>query len=388
MDYPLRQSRLMVLLQEKSHKAALITHLPNVRYLCGFTGSNAVLAVVTPKSGHMQLALFTDGRYTLQAKQEVHGAKTIIAKRSALLAAMEWLTEYIPGKMNCGVEAGHLTHSLYLALKAATPTRIRLESVEQLVEKLRMIKDSSEIELIRKAANLASTVFNAILPDIKPGLPENALAAQIEYLCRRMGADGMSFDTLVSSGLRSAMPHAVASSHPLPPKGFILMDFGVKLGGYCSDMSRTVHIGHVSPRAKRIYDAVRASQEAGIKAVKPGVLTSKVDYACRNSLKKSGLDRYFTHSTGHGVGLEIHEIPSLRAATATKNVSGKSIQKGRIVKIPGSSAPNRLLPGMVVTIEPGVYIPGFGGVRIEDMVLVTETGCEVLTPTIKELLVI
>ncbi len=203
-----------------------------------------------------------------------------------------------------------------------------------------------------------------------------------------MGAQGMSFDTLVSSGLRSAMPHGVASSHPLPENGFVLMDFGVKLGGYCSDMSRTVHIGRVSPRGKRIYEAVRASQEAGIKAVKGGVLTSEVDYACRNTLKKAGLDHYFTHSTGHGVGLEIHEVPGLRAAAATKNVSGKSTRKGRIVKIPKPSEPDRLLPGMVVTIEPGVYIPGFGGVRIEDMVLVTETGCEVLTLTIKELLVI
>jgi Xaa-Pro aminopeptidase len=387
MDYRPRQTRLVDALTTRHLKAALITHLPNIRYICGFTGSNAVLVVLLLKTGRAQLALFTDGRYTLQAKQEVKGTTVIIAPKSALIAALEWLVENSSGMIRCGVETNHLTHSFYLTVKAAAPSRIHLQPIPQMVERLRMIKDTLEIAQIRKAVNLASNVFKAILPEIKSGLPENALAAQIEYLCRRMGAEGMSFETLVSSGLRSAMPHGVATSHPFPRKGFILMDFGVRLGGYCSDMSRTVHIGPVSPRAKRVYEAVKASQEAGIKAVKGGALTSEVDYACRNTLKKEGLDCYFTHSTGHGVGLEIHEVPGLRADSGTKNLSGNSARRGKIVKIPKTTEPDRLLPGMVVTIEPGVYIPGFGGVRIEDMVLVTKTGCEVLTPTIKELLV-
>jgi Xaa-Pro aminopeptidase len=204
-------------------------------------------------------------------------------------------------------------------------------------------------------------------------------------MCRRLGAEGMSFDTLVAAGKRSAMPHGVASQNLLPGKGFVILDFGVILAGYCSDMTRTVHLGPPDKASLNIYGAVLEAQLAGIAAVGPGVETGKVDYAARKVLEKSGLGMYFTHSTGHGVGLEIHEPPSLRkgAAGSAKRSSRNLKRRGR-----NSTPPDKLEPGMVVTVEPGVYVPGKGGVRIEDMVLVTETGCEVLTPTRKDLLVL
>jgi Xaa-Pro aminopeptidase len=184
----------------------------------------------------------------------------------------------------------------------------------------------------------------------------------------------MSFETIVAAGKRSALPHGRASNSPIPRRGFVVFDFGVMISGYCSDMTRTVHVGRPDKRAQAVYNAVLEAQLAGIKAVKAGVETSEVDYAARNTLEKAGLGGYFTHSTGHGVGLEIHEAPGLRKKA--KVASAKKVK------------PDLLQPGMVITIEPGVYIPGWGGVRIEDMVLVTDAGCEVLTPTAKELVVL
>jgi Xaa-Pro aminopeptidase len=194
---------------------------------------------------------------------------------------------------------------------------------------------------------------------------EAEVAAQLEYQARKRGAEGMSFPTIVASGRRSALPHGVASREGVPARGFVILDFGVILAGYCSDMTRTVHVGKISPKAREMYEAVLAAQQAGIEAVRPGVPVGQVDRAARAVLRRAGLDRYFTHSTGHGVGLEIHEQP--RVARGQTEV---------------------LKPGMVITIEPGVYIPGSGGVRIEDMVVVTATGCEVLTPTRKDLITI
>jgi Xaa-Pro aminopeptidase len=196
-----------------------------------------------------------------------------------------------------------------------------------------------------------------------------------------MGAEGMSFDTLVAAGKRSALPHGVASQHLVPDKGFVILDFGVILAGYCSDMTRTVHVGRPDKRALEMYQAVLEAQLAGIDAVRPGAETQKVDYAARKVLAKAGLARYFTHSTGHGVGIEIHEPPSLRKR-------GRVPKRTRISQKANATIPDRLEAGMVITIEPGVYLPGNGGVRIEDMVLVTANGCEVLTPTRKDLIVI
>jgi Xaa-Pro aminopeptidase len=228
-----------------------------------------------------------------------------------------------------------------------------------------MIKDAGEAELLRQAVNLGSSLFRPMLKTIRPGVLETAVAARLEYAARQAGAGGMAFDTIVAAGPRSALPHGRASVTPIPRHGFVVLDFGVILAGYCSDMTRTVAVGRPSVKEKAWYDGVLEAQLAGIAAVRPGVTAGEVDGASRKVLKRNKLGRYFTHSTGHGVGLEIHESPRLASGETTV-----------------------LEPGMVLTIEPGVYIPGEGGVRIEDMVLVTKTGCEVLTPTTKELITI
>jgi Xaa-Pro aminopeptidase len=202
-----------------------------------------------------------------------------------------------------------------------------------------------------------------VLRALRPGVTENDVAAELEHVARRAGAEKMSFETIVASGLRSAMPHARPTRTRIG-SGFVVLDYGVILGGYCSDMTRTVRVGNAGKPANALYSAVLEAQLAGIAAVRAGVPCQEVDGAAREVLRRHKLDRFFTHSLGHGVGLEIHESPRLA--------------KGQTLK---------LEPGMVVTIEPGVYIPGRGGVRIEDMLLVTETGCEVLTPTPKELVI-
>lgn len=373
MDFRGRQARLLAALRSQGLDALLVSHLPNVRYLSGFTGSAGALIVQDAGGKAPKCSFFSDGRYTAQARQEVTGAAVHIAAKQALTAAVDSLRKLAGRrKLRIGCEADHLTVSQWSALRKPA-SAIRWRPVTGMVESLRMIKEPAELDRIQRAVDLASTVFDQIVGDIRPGVREDQIAAEIEYLSRRLGAEGMSFDTIVASGKRSALPHGKASGQPIPEKGFVVLDFGVVLGGYCSDMTRTVYVGRPDRRSERIYASVLAAQEAGIKAVNAGVLTSEVDYAARKTLEKSRLGVYFTHSTGHGVGIEIHEPPALRHLSKPGRRAGK-VQS------------ERLAAGMVVTVEPGVYIPGFGGVRIEDMVVVTETGCRVLTPTPKELI--
>jgi Xaa-Pro aminopeptidase len=234
------------------------------------------------------------------------------------------------------------------------------QPVGPLVAKLRWIKDADEIAKMRAAAALGCRLFEGILSAIEPGTRESAVAAELEHAARLAGAEAMSFPTIVASGVRSALPHGRATEARLPRRGFVTLDFGVVLDGYCSDMTRTVHLGRASAAEREVYDAVLEAQQAGVAAMRAGVTAGDVDEAARSVLRRTKLDQWFTHSTGHGVGLEIHEGPRLAAK-----------QK------------QRLESGMVVTIEPGVYMPGRFGVRIEDMVLVTATGGEILTPCTK-----
>jgi Xaa-Pro aminopeptidase len=245
------------------------------------------------------------------------------------------------------------------------PSSFRLREAPALVEQARMGKDQDEIKRIRAAVTLGASLFDRALKVIRPGVRETEVAAEMEYAARSAGAQGMSFPTIIASGKRSAFPHGRASTLPIPARGFVVCDFGVILDGYCSDRTRTVHVGRPSADARQAYQAVLQAQLAAIAAVKPGVAVSDVDQAARKLLQLNGLVKYFTHSTGHGVGLEIHEAPRVAAGQA-----------------------EILRPGMVITIEPGVYLPGRWGVRIEDVVVVTEQGCEALTPTRKELIAI
>ena len=333
----------------------LVTHLPNVRYLCGFTGSSGVLAV------HEGKWLFvTDGRYTSQAKEEVTGASVVISKGAPIIAAAERLSA--AGARAVGIEAQHLTVAQRSMLNhALAPARSR--ETNDIVETLRMVKDAAELAAIRRAVVTGSDLLPVAVRHIKPGAREVDVAAELEYAARRAGAEAMSFETIVASGPRSALPHGRASQSAVPRNGFVVLDFGVILAGYCSDMTRTVHVGRAGREQRRLYDAVLQAQLAAIDAVRPGALVGDVDRAARRVLQRAGYGRYFTHSTGHGVGLEIHEAPRV-----------------------GRGGNDVLKPRMVITIEPGAYVPGKGGVRIEDMVVVTEHGCEVLTPAGKDLI--
>ncbi len=356
MDYSRRQSALAVELENLRVDALLITHLPNIRYLCGFTGSSGAMLMHAGRP-----VFFTDGRYTEQARQQVAGARVRIAKGSPLLAAVH--LAQTNRFRTLGIESEHMTVSARAALRRALADKVRVRDLGPVVEKLRMIKDAGEIRLLREAVNLGARLLDTALKAIRPGVKESDVAAELEYAARRAGAEAMSFETIVAAGPRSALPHGVASPATIPARGFVVLDFGVILHGYCSDMTRTVHVGKVSAAGRRMYQAVREAQQAAVAAARAGVLCGQVDRAARRVLRRAGLARYFTHSTGHGVGLEIHEPPRL----------------GR-----GQAEP--LCAGMVVTIEPGVYVPGKGGVRIEDMVAITGNGCDVLTPAPKELI--
>jgi Xaa-Pro aminopeptidase len=334
----------------------LVTHLPDVRYLCGFTGSNGALALANGRA-----VLFTDGRYTMQAKAEAAGTRVVIATKPAVTAALEWMAEV--GVRRCGFDASQTTVAELEAMRKAVPARVRrgmFVTVGPLVAKMREVKDAGEIAKLRAAARVGCELFEGMLGYLETGLTETEVAAGLEYAARLAGAEGMSFDTIVASGKRSALPHGRATRAKLPRRGFVTLDFGVILDGYLSDMTRTVHIGKAMPNERDVYDSVLEAQEAAVAAVAPGVTAGEVDEAARSVLRRVKLDKYFSHSTGHGVGLEIHEGP--RLAAKQKQV---------------------LKQGMVITIEPGVYMPGRFGVRIEDMVLVTAGGGEILTPSVK-----
>ena len=336
--------------------ALLVTHLPDVRYLCGFTGSSGVLVL-----GAGRATLYTDGRYTTQAKAEAVGTKVVIVPKSALGAACAGLEA--SGAAKCGFDAAQTTVAALEVMRKALSGKVRrgfFEPVEPVTAALREVKDEGEIEVMRQAALLGCRLFEAALGTMRAGMTEVAVAAELEQAARLAGAERMSFDTIVASGERSALPHGKASLAKLPKRGFVTLDFGVVMEGYCSDMTRTVHLGKAMQEELDVYDAVLGAQEAAVAAVAPGVACGDVDEAARSVLRRAGLDQYFSHSTGHGVGLEIHE--GLRLAANQKQL---------------------LEPGMVVTVEPGVYIPGKFGVRIEDMVLVTATGGEILTPSVK-----
>lgn len=343
-------------MQQQGLEAVLVTHLPDVRYLSGFTGSNATLAITSRKA-----VLFTDGRYTAQAKTEAQGVRVAIAKKSALREACAWLGE---SAKQTGHDSEHTTVAELKGMQEAIDARRRRKFFvplkAPLVSELRLLKDAEELALMEKAAHLGCQIFEAVLPHMASGVSETEIAAALEFFARSAGAEGMSFETIVASGARSALPHGRATEAKLPRNGFVTLDFGVILNGYCSDMTRTVYLGKASSKEHAAYDAVLDAQQAAVEAVKPGATCGEVDEAARSVLRKAKLDDYFTHSTGHGVGLEIHERPRIAAGQETV-----------------------LEPGMVVTIEPGIYMAGKFGIRIEDMVAVTGRGHKVLTPVTK-----
>jgi Xaa-Pro aminopeptidase len=361
MDHFRRIGQLRRRITRAGLHGLLVTHLPDVRYLCGFTGSSAALAVTRRAA-----RLFTDGRYTAQAAEEVRAAKVQIVASAPLINAIEWLAAE-QGVSLAGFDPARTSVSDLARLRAALPSHLRRTFLSPLaaplVEPLRWIKDDDELGIMREAALLGCKLFEHILHFLRPGVAEFQVAAELEYKARQLGAEAMSFETIVASGARSALPHGRATQAALPRRGFVTLDFGIIREGYCSDMTRTVHLGKLTAKERQTYEAVLEAQESAVAAVNGGARCGDVDEAARSVLRKVGLADAFSHSTGHGVGLEIHEAPRI-----------------------GSGQAVPLAPGMVITIEPGVYLPGEFGVRIEDMVAVTRSGGQVLTPAPKALI--
>jgi Xaa-Pro aminopeptidase len=356
-EFEARRRTVSAGLAEHKVDAMLVSFGPNLRYLSGFTGSNGSLLVLPDKA-----ILFTDPRYTIQARQEA-ACQVRIAKGPLLLDVVAAIAKL--GLRRIGYEPSKMTCEFFDSLKSRLPMKASVEPVNGWVEKLRMLKSPDEIARIRRSVDTNSRAFEQAVTRVKPGMKEQDLAAELEYRMRRLGAEKPSFETIVAGGARSALPHAQPTVAALESGQLVVVDMGAVQDGYCSDMTRMLFLGSPSAKVKRTYRAVLEAQLAGLDAVRAGASTVRVDRAARQVLKGYGLDRAFVHSTGHGLGLEIHEPP-------------------RIAK----REPSKLQTGMAITIEPGVYLEGFGGIRIEDTVVVTDKGCEILTQTSKDLRVI
>jgi len=336
--------------------ALLTTALSNVRYLSNFTGSNGALLLSEERA-----VLFTDPRYETQAPLE-SDCDVRISKGPLLKEVATWIKRL--KLKSVGFEQNRISFESHTQLREQL-SGVRLLPLIGIVEKLRTVKSLEESELIRRSVLLNSKALDQALKRFKASMTETDLAAEIEYRMRRLGADAPAFETIVASGERAALPHARPTSQKIKANQLLLIDMGAAVAGYTSDMTRTYAVGKLDLRQRRLYQAVLESQLAAIAAIKPGVLCANVDGAARNVLRGYGLDKKFVHSTGHGLGIEIHEAPRVGRKEKTK-----------------------LETGMVITIEPGAYEPELGGVRIEDTVLVTNQGCEILTPTGKELVVL
>ena len=328
--------------------AFYVTAPENRYYLSGFSGTSGALLLCRDHS-----YLITDFRYTRQASLECPGF-TIIEAPGNGIEALAGLcrADHVP---QLGCEGDNLTYTQYQNLQKGL-TEVELKPVSGVVEGLRQHKDVDELRCIAEAVRIADRAFAQITAYIRPGVAEVEVALELEFLIRRMGADGIGFATIVASGTRSALPHGVASAKIIETGDLVTLDFGAVYRGYHSDITRTVVVGQVRPMQQKIYNIVLEAQLTGIAAVKAGVQASEVDRTARAIIKKNGYGDYFGHGTGHSLGLNIHESPSLSTKDDTV-----------------------LRAGMVVTVEPGIYLPDWGGVRIEDTVLVENDGCRILT---------
>ncbi len=343
-------------------QALYVSALPNIRYLTGFTGSAGHLLVTSDSA-----ILFTDGRYRTQAREQVAGIEIEISSgdsRPAVAASVSRMR-----LKRLGFEASRLDYQTFKYLDGAL-VRCRLVPARSTVERLREIKSGQEIESIRRSAALNSDAFDDVCARVDPSWTEARLAAELEFKMRALGAEAAAFPTIVASGSHGALPHAEPRAETIQPRSLVVVDQGAILGGYCSDMTRMVAGGQPDATQRALIRAVLEAQAAAIDAIRPGVECRTVDSRARQVLRKTKvagvrLDQVFSHSTGHGLGLEIHEGP--RIAPRQRQ---------------------RLQAGMVITVEPGAYLEGVAGARIEDVVAVTQQGCEVLTRTPRELLLL
>ncbi|MCS7314034.1 MAG: Xaa-Pro peptidase family protein [Bryobacterales bacterium] len=339
--------------------ALVVTAPPNIRYLCGFTGSHGLLVV--PAAG--EPVLYTDPRYEIQAGEEAR-CTVKVTKKSLIEAAARDMSRRRSWR-RIGFEAGSMRYADYAALRHALPSARSLEPQTDLVEKLRLVKSPAEVETIRRSMAIAAEAYRRVVGSLRPPVRETEVAAELDHQMRQLGAEKPAFETIVLFGERAALPHGKPGPRALSMGDLVLVDLGAVLDGYTSDMTRMAVAGKPTERLRRLYQLVLEAQRAALEQLRPGVAASAVDRAARRSLERHGLADCFVHSTGHGVGLEIHEAPRL----------------GKREKV-------RLKAGMVVTIEPGIYVEGWGGLRVEDTVVVTSNGYDILTPLGKELTVL
>ena len=329
--------------------ALLVSSWPNVSYLSGFKGTESWI-LVSPKG----LYFITDSRYSEQAESEARSFKVILRDKRSV-------TEIVAGLCkkdqvhHLGFEAQIVTYSFYTALEKRLG-KDKIKATAGLVELLRETKDEAEIRAIRKSADIAVQGFHYVKHIAQPGMKERDVQGRLEHFTKSLGSEKPSFDIIIATGARSSMPHSQTNETRIENDNILLVDMGVVYDAYCSDLTRPIFLGKMSHLHKKIFDIVWEAQRAGIRKAAPGVTCAEVDKACRDVIQKHGYSKFFGHGTGHGVGLEIHEAP---------NVSGRS--------------ETVLKPGMVITVEPGIYLPGKFGVRIEDMLLITPKGNEVLT---------
>ncbi|NLA25763.1 MAG: aminopeptidase P family protein [Firmicutes bacterium] len=352
----LRLQRLQEQLNIRSLEALLITQQANRFYLSGFSGSQGVL-LISPE----EALLFTDFRYSEQAEKEAPLFR--ICPWNARLS--EALAPHIKegGWSELAFEEEQVTCSLYRELQEGLP--LHLLPTKGIVEELRAVKSESEVEKLRRGAAIMDQAFDFLLHLVKPGITEQEVALELEFFLRRLGSTETLFRYIVASGVRGSLPHGVASDKIIEPGELITVDFTGTFDSYATDMTRTIALGEPGFRAREIYETVRLAQQLAREKIRPGMTSVEADALARDPIREAGFDSYFGHGLGHGLGLEVHEQPRL-------SPRGKGT----------------LQPGMVVTIEPGIYIPGWGGVRIEDMVLITPGGSETLTQCPRELIVI
>jgi Xaa-Pro aminopeptidase len=356
MDHPSRRERLVRRLSEVEAEAMLVTRIENVRYLSGFTGSNAQLLVASNQG-----VLLTDSRYEEQARHEVPDMERVIYPRSFAGAFAEACRAASIRRV--AFESAGVTYRTHRELSGQEG--IELVPSDDLVERLRWAKDREELRLLETAQELTDEAFDRVVPKLAEGVTERRVGFELELAMREAGADALAFDPIVAFGENAAEPHHGPTDRPLRPGDVVKMDFGCVVDGYHSDMTRTVAFGDPGPELREIYQVVQRAQAAGREAVRAGVRGSEPDRAARDVISEAGFGERFGHSLGHGVGLEIHEGPSLRAGSEEE-----------------------LPAGTVVTVEPGIYVAGLGGVRIEDLVEVSAEGCRPLPRTTRDLVLL
>lgn len=349
-----RQKALLALLESEGLEALFLTSIPNIRYLTGFTGSSAG-CLISPAG----CRFFTDFRYRLQAREEARGFKVVMVGARELFPRLAAQARSLK-IARLGFEPAALSYEAYRGLRRSLSGICKLTPASAMVERLRMFKDGEEISLIRRLARMSDDILSSCLDEIGAGMTEREVDTLLERIAVEGGAEGMAFRTIVASGPRSAMPHHRSGRGRLKMGEPLLIDFGIERGGYNSDLTRTFQLGRLTKRYREIYGTVLEAQKIALKAIKPGVAAFSIDACARDYIASRGFGACFGHGLGHGVGIEVHEAPRL-----------------------GRESRQTLEAGMVFTIEPGIYVPGWGGVRIEDMVLVEAGGCSVLTASAK-----